>query len=161
MQANIDLQGSQKGNDFNFGLKWKEGRVVSIGPDASLKEAARLMKENQVGTVLVMDGENRGEPQGIVTDRDIALCFANGDQIEDLVVSDIMSDTVICANEKDDILKFVALMHENGVSRIPLKNASGNIIGVVTSKNILEILVKSLFDLTQISEQQQRNEQSH
>lgn len=163
MHAKVNSQeatGSEK--MFNFNLSWERGEVISVTPNASLKEAAQLMKSNQVGDVLVIDRESRNEKlMGIVTDRDIALCLAEEVDFQDLKVSDIMTSSVVSASENDDFFKLVSLMNHSGITRLPLMDSSGQVVGVVTAKNLLEVLVKSLFEVTQISEQQQENERSH
>jgi signal-transduction protein with cAMP-binding, CBS, and nucleotidyltransferase domain len=162
MQAKINSEQGTQDKNFNFNLRWDHGAVISIGPNASLEEAAQLMKEHQVGNVLVMDSNAvKSEVQGIVTDRDIALSLAGEEDIQDLRVVDIMSGNVVCASENDDFFKLVNLMSESGVTRLPLKSADGKVVGVVNAKNLLEILTKSLFELTKISEKQQENEQIH
>lgn len=161
MRAKINTEQSSQEKNFNFNLRWDHGDVISIEPNASLEEAAQLMREHQVGDVLVMDkNDQTGEVQGIVTDRDIALALAGEEEIEDLRVADIMSEGVVCASEKDDFFKLVNLMSESGVTRLPLKGADGKVVGVINAKNLLEILTKSLFELTKISERQQENEQT-
>lgn len=161
MQAKVESSETQSEKSFNFNLKWEKSDVVSISPEASLQECAQLMKDRRVGSVLVMGAEAGGELQGIVTDRDIALCLADNDQLSDFTVSDIMSLGVISASDRDDFFKLISLMHQNGVGRLPLKDSSGRVTGVVTSKNLLEILVRSLFELTEISEQQKQRNSTH
>jgi len=161
MQAKVDVNAEGRGKDFNFGLKWERGDVVYLSPNASIQEAAALMKEHQIGTVLIINNEAGRDVEGIVTDRDIALCLADDINFENRSVADIMSKTVVSAYDKDDILKLISLMRDHGVSRLPMKNASGRVVGVVTSKNLLEILLRALFDITQISEQQRKKEQTH
>lgn len=161
MQAKVNTHQPEGGKDFNFGLKWERGDVVSLSPSASIQEAAALMKEHQIGTVLIINNEVGRDVEGIVTDRDIALCLADNAKIEKRTVADIMTKAVVSASDKDDILKLITLMRDHGVSRIPLKNSSGKIDGVVTSKNLLEILLKALFDITQISDQQRKKVQRH
>ena len=163
MQAKVnshEVKGAER--KFNFNLSWERGSVVSVAPNASLKEVVTLMKDNQVGDVLVIDREAKQDSlQGIVTDRDIALCLAGEIAFQSLKVSDIMSTSVVSASEEDDFFKLVSLMNQSGVTRLPLKDARGQVVGVVTAKNLLEVLVKSLFEVTQISEQQQENERIH
>lgn len=164
MEAKVNAQeslGTEK--PFNFNLTWKKGNVISVEPNASLRDVVQLMKENHIGDVLVISSKSaqKQEIQGIVTDRDIALCLTDQGHIEDLTVADIMSEAVVTASEGDDFFKLVSLMNQSGVTRLPMLDAQGKVIGVVTAKNLLQLLAKSLFEVTQISEQQQENERIH
>jgi len=163
MQAKVNSQeasGSEK--TFNYNLSWEKGNVVSVSPNATLKEAVKLMKDKQVGDVLVINPQSKIDSlQGIITDRDIALCLAEEVDFQDLKVSDIMSTSVVTASQSDDFFKLVSLMNQHGVTRLPLLDTQGKVVGVVTAKNLLELLVKSLFEVTQISEQQQENERNN
>ncbi|MGZ3742915.1 MAG: CBS domain-containing protein [Pseudobdellovibrionaceae bacterium] len=162
MQAKVSSEQGSQDKNFNYNLRWNRGDVVSIEPNASIEEAAQLMKDHQIGDVLVMDkSKGEGQIQGIVTDRDIALSLVGEEEIEDMRVADIMSENVVCASENDDYFKLVNLMSESGVTRLPLKSSDGKIVGVVSARNLLEILTKSLFELTNISEKQQANEKSY
>jgi len=161
MQAKISTQPSEQERNRVFDLKWEKAQVISISPSASLKEAAQLMKENQVGYLLVLSKESGNELQGVVTDRDLALCLADDRELSNVTIADIMSTNVICASERDDLLKLIGLMHQNKVGRIPLQDSASNFVGVVTSKNIIEILAKSLIDLTQLSTEHGSDQQLH
>jgi CBS domain-containing protein len=120
------------------------------------------MRDEQVGNVLVMETEDDGGALlGVVTDRDIALCIANEEDLEDLRVADVMTESVITGSVDDSVFKLIALMKNAGVTRLPLVNAEDEVVGVATARNLLEILTKSFFDLTQIGEQQRQNEQAH
>lgn len=161
MEAKINATDS-KLESFDYNMSWEGTRVVSIAPEASIREAAQMMRDEQVGDVLVMETEAEGGALlGIVTDRDIALCLADEEDLEDLRVADVMSESVITGSVDDSVFKLIALMKNAGVTRLPLVNAEDEVVGVATARNLLEILTKSFFDLTQIGEQQRQNEQAH
>lgn len=163
MESKINANIENTAESFEYNLSWEEGSIISLPPEATLREAARLMKQEQIGDVLVMDSEDSGGALlGIVTDRDIALSLADMDDEEDsdLRVADIMSESVITGHVEDSIFKLISLMKNAGVTRIPLVNSQDEVVGVATARNLLEILTKSFFDLIQIGEQQRQNEQS-
>lgn len=160
MEAKINSKESRE-ESFDFQLSWQKGRVVSVEPDLPVAEAAEIMKDQQIGTVLVISNDADGqELQGIVTDRDIALCIASEDEIDDLVVSDIMSESLVTASTRDDVFKLIHLMKDSGITRLPLLDDNNDVVGVVTARNLIEVLLGSLFDLTQISEKQQEKERA-
>lgn len=163
MEAKINSEAPSGMEKFDYNMTWEgSDRIISVPPEANVREAARLMRDEQVGDVLVMASEKEGGALlGIVTDRDIALCMAEEEDLTDLRVADIMSESVITGSADDSVFKLIGLMKSAGVTRLPLVNADEEVVGVVTARNLLEILTKSFFDLTQIGEQQRENEQSH
>lgn len=161
MEAKINATDSGA-ESFDYNMSWEGSRIISIAPEASIQEAAKMMRDEQVGDVLVMETEAEGGALlGIITDRDIALCLANDDDFEELRVADVMSESVITGSVDDSVFKLIGLMKNAGVTRLPLVNADEEVVGVATARNLLEILTKSFFDLTQIGEQQRQNEQAH
>jgi predicted transcriptional regulator len=144
MQANINT-----GSSSQVHLQWKKDDVVWIEPDAPLWEASQLMREHQIGDLVVMSG--RGQ-------RRIALCLGDAIDFKSLRVADVMSSSVVSASMSDDLFKIIQLMKDSGVTRLPMLDSQGQVAGVVTAKNILQILVNCFFDVTQISERQQENE---
>ncbi|WP_374076041.1 CBS domain-containing protein [Bdellovibrio bacteriovorus] len=160
MEAKITPQGVES-KKSHLTLRWEKSRIVSIPPDSNLVEAARLMKDEQVGDVLVMEDSASGDIQGIVTDRDIALCLATKRDPASVRVSDVMSSSVVTGSIEDDIFKLAGIMKNSGVTRLPLLGRDDQIIGVVTARNLIEVCLGALFDLVQISETQHQNEKSH
>jgi CBS domain-containing protein len=153
MQANINTSISS-----HVHLQWKKDDVVWIEPDAPLWEASQLMREHQIGDLVVMSGRGQPRIMGMITDRDIALSLSDAIDFKSLRVADVMSSSVVSASMSDDLFKIIQLMKDSGVTRLPMLDSQGQVAGVVTAKNILQILVNCFFDVTQISERQQENE---
>src|SRR6185312_14639774 len=75
-----------------------------VTPDATVREAAQVMKREDVGIVPVIDGTNSKTLVGVITDRDIAIrCIADGKDAS-VRVSDCMSSTKLATcRENDDV----------------------------------------------------------
>lgn len=159
----------QTNMDFNFSRDYQNFRpvprelitqdLVWVSPDADLAEAARLMKENQIGDVLVahlQDGKLK--PLGIVTDRDVSMeSVAEEVPFDQLRVADIMTENLTCAPVESGFFEWIRTMKENGITRLPLVDSEGSIVGIVTARKLLCHLVQGLHDLTHISDQQRMN----
>lgn len=131
--------------------------VVTIRSDATLSEAARLMQGNHIGSLIVVDEGNTR--LGVVTDRDIVLeGITLNKSVSDLTVSDVMTPSVICAKENEDFFEMITLMADNGITRLPIVDQNENVIGIVTARKILQVLVQALHEVTHISAQEQANE---
>lgn len=154
----MDMESSKDvviGRKFPFAEDVGETDVITVRPDASLTEAAVLMRDQHVGDLVVSDGR---EPLGMITDRDITLAFADGD-FENLRVTDVMSNTPACGNENDDIFTLIRTMKDCGVGRLPICRDDGRLCGIITAKKLLQVLVKGLIDLASLSKEQQRMEE--
>ena len=104
--------------------------VVACPPDASAASAARLMKERAIGDVLVCEGDHL---EGIVTDRDLAVRVLADDQPRsDRPLREICSPAVATVRPDDAIERAVELMKERAVRRLPVCEADGRLVGVVS-----------------------------
>ena len=83
--------------------------VVTISPDATVLEAAKLMYSKHIGSLVVID---HSRPIGILTDRDIVLkVVAREERPEDIEVKRIMTTNPVMVNASYDVLDAVRLMH--------------------------------------------------
>ena len=109
-----------------------------VTPDATIREAAQVMKRDDVGIVPVVDGQNSRKLVGVVTDRDIAIrCVAEGKD-GSCRVRDAMSsrDIATCSpdNEVDDAMKTMSV---EKVRRIPIVDERGSLVGIVSQADLL------------------------
>lgn len=133
---------------------------VSITEDASLEEAARLMREHHIGDlVVVRESGGKRIPVGIITDRDLSIeTYGQGVAGEKLLVSDIMSRDAATGLMSDDVFQLIDKMKAAGVGRLPLLDANGELAGIITAKRLTRILLQGLNDLFDMSEQRKQNE---
>ncbi|MFZ3599763.1 CBS domain-containing protein [Streptomyces sp. BH104] len=103
--------------------------VVAVHPDASLVEAAQLMRAQDIGDVLVADGTR---VVGVLTDRDIAL-RAVADGADPLTVSAeaVCTPHPVAVGPDDEVSAAVALMREHAVRRLPVVQ-DGQAVGMVS-----------------------------
>src|SRR3954453_16321988 len=103
--------------------------VVTAGPDRTVREIAELMRERNVGSVVILDGAAR--PAGFVTDRDLALSvIADGRDFGDHV-ADHASSPVITAEPSMTVEEGAELMVRHGVRRLVVVDG-GRLTGIVT-----------------------------
>jgi CBS domain-containing protein len=131
-------------------------QVVSIRADASVLDAAHLMREKHVGNVVVVDGDlSLLRPVGMLTDRDIVTLVVGEDIPPDQVrVSDVMARNPKVIQHSDDILTAVELMSEAGVRRLPIVDERGHLVGIVSADDIHQIMAQMQNSLASISSQQ-------
>jgi CBS domain-containing protein len=108
--------------------------LMSDGPigmpkSATIAEAARRMRDENIGDVLVMDGE---QMCGVVTDRDIVVRAVALDCDPDATtVDDICSHDLVTVHPQSDVSDAVELMRERAVRRLPVVE-DGHAIGMIT-----------------------------
>jgi len=124
--------------------------VAVIEPEATLREAALLMRNAHVGALVVTerkDGVTR--PMGVITDRDIvvAVVAVPGARPEGIRVRDVMSPQLLLAREEDGLFETVKTMSERGVRRLPVAAADGSLYGIVTLDDVLRVLGGELGNL--------------
>lgn len=133
--------------------------VVTAERRNSALEAAKLMREHHVGDVLVVERNGTNVPVGIVTDRDLVVeIMAAGLNPETIYVEDIMVPELATVKESAGILEALQFMREKGVRRLPVVNNSGNLIGIVTLDDLLELLSEELLELAKLVKHEQKVE---
>lgn len=107
--------------------------VAKVNPHATLRDAARLMRERNIGDVVVTEGS---EPLGIITDRDIAIRgVAEGLDPEVTEVGDIASERLKMLSAQDSLEDAAALMRDGAVRRVPVVD-DGSLVGIVSLGDI-------------------------
>jgi len=108
-------------------------KVVTVSPHASVREAARLMREHNIGTLVVVDD---GYPVGIITERDLATRVVALDLSGDTPVEDVMSTQLITVSESTSIENVLDTMQKHGFRRLPVLK-DGKLVGILTLRDIL------------------------
>ena len=107
-----------------------------IDPNASIREAAKRMKSEDIGALPV--GEN-DRLIGMVTDRDIAIRGVAEDRTPDATtVRDVMSENIFYCFEDDDIEDAAQCMAENQVRRLPILNRDKRLTGIISLADIAQ-----------------------
>ena len=137
--------------------------VVTAKPETPLVEAVALMKSYHVGDLVVVEGRGgRRMPIGILTDRDVALSIANhAARIAHLRVSDLMKQNPITAQEGDSLHDALKKMQANGIRRLPVVDLTGELQGILTLDDLVELLSEELADLAKLVLREQRRERLH
>lgn len=120
-------------------LDTKGREVLSIGPDDSVFAAIKLMADENVGSLVVMEGERLA---GIITERHYARnVFLKGRSSPNTVVGDIMEPTVICTTLGETVEECMAVMTSRSVRHLPVLEENV-VVGVISIGD----LVKSIID---------------
>jgi len=134
--------------------------VVVARRDTTVSEAARLMRKHHVGDVIVVDElDGRKVPCGIVTDRDIVIgLVAQGLDADTIAVSDLMTMEIIVARELDGVADTLEVMRVKAVRRMPIVDALGTLVGIVTADDLLQLLSEEMSALATMMNREKRRE---
>jgi CBS domain-containing protein len=103
--------------------------VVTLPRDASIVEAAKLMRDNGIGDVVVTDGDRA---EGIVTDRDIVIrAVADGKEPGSVRLDQVVSKDLTAVAPDDSVDRAVQIMRERAIRRLPVVEA-GKPVGIVS-----------------------------
>ncbi len=108
-----------------------------IAADATVGDAARVMRQAGVSSVLV-----RGEPMGILTDRDLRGRVLAEGRGPDTPVADVMTRPLVTLDAGASLFEVLLLMLERRVHHVPLATA-GRVTGVLTDTDLLRAQVRS------------------
>jgi CBS domain-containing protein len=134
--------------------------VVFAFRNTPLPDAAKLMRENHIGSLVIVDESDRGRiPVGMLTDRDIAIAVvAQALDPRTLTAGEVMSGELVTANEQDDMLDTLQRMRRRGVRRVPVLTATGTLAGIVTLDDLLELVAEQLGDVVKAIATEQSRE---
>lgn len=114
-------------------MKVKEIMTASLEttrPEATLKEAATQMKENDIGSLPVMQN---GKLIGMVTDRDLVIRgMAAGRDPGQTPVQEVMSADAICCSDEQDVKDAAKIMQDRQLRRLPVRNRENKPIGILS-----------------------------
>lgn len=117
----------------------RKGReVITIPSDASVFDAIKLMAEREVGSLLVMDGDDL---QGIVTERDYARkVILMGRSSETTAVGEIMTTDVVTTTNTQTVNDCMGLMTERRIRHLPVID-DGNVVGLISIGDLVNAII--------------------
>lgn len=111
--------------------------VVSVYKNENLETVAKLMGEEELGSIIVTDKKN--QPLGLITERDIVARVTSRNLLPSKVkAKDVMSGPLKIISPNADIKDAAEQMHIQNVRRLVVLE-KGKMIGIISSKDILEI----------------------
>jgi|ERR671937_615198 CBS domain-containing protein len=107
----------------------------TVTPDRPVVEVARIMRDEDVGSVPII--EDDGRLAGTVTDRDITIrLVAEGRDPQSVRVSDIASRDIITVDPQQDLDEALRLMARHQIRRLPVVEEDGRLVGIVAQADV-------------------------
>jgi CBS domain-containing protein len=102
---------------------------VTVAADTPIVEASRLMRDRDIGALVVLEDEGVA---GVVTDRDIVIRgLAEGRTPDDTPISEVVSEDVVTVSPEDDLDRAIQMMRERALRRLPVTEG-GRPVGIVS-----------------------------
>jgi CBS domain-containing protein len=116
--------------------------VMTMAPACCLtsdpiERAARLMRDNDVGSVPVVDDTSSKHLVGIVTDRDIVIKVLADGMANGMTIDRVMTRDPVTCNPADDIQNAMDRMSQHRVRRIPVVDEQGRLQGIIAQADLL------------------------
>jgi len=128
-------------DDINVSIPVKDimaKALISVNPATTALQIAKMMEQGGIGAVLVKDN---GNLVGIVTDRDFATKIAANNLPLETPVQKIMSSPLVTINHNEPITAAAEMMSSKKIRKLAVSD-NGNIIGLITSTDIVNQLAK-------------------
>jgi signal-transduction protein with cAMP-binding, CBS, and nucleotidyltransferase domain len=119
---------------------------VTIAPGATLRAAAQLMSARHIGALLVSD--ERGMPQGIITERDLLRAAAQGAlDSERANIAQAMSAPVACMRAEEMLYRALGRMDRMNVRHLCVTDGHGAAVGMVSQRDMLQFRARSALEI--------------
>lgn len=125
-------------------LRTKGDKIVTIAPDATVGEAARILKRSRIGALVV--SEDDADVQGIISERDIVGGLGDAASRKNLLdrpVRDLMTRDVLTCGPDDTVQHCMAVMTEHRVRHLPVMR-DGRMVGVISIGDVVKNRLEEL-----------------
>jgi len=111
--------------------------LVYSRPSDMVSDVAQLMKDEDIGPVLIVDDSNDGKRLvGIVTDRDLAIkVVGEGRDPQNTRVEDVMTESLVTVRASEDVQSAMRAMAQHQLRRIPVVD-DGQLVGIISQADV-------------------------
>jgi len=126
--------------------------VIVAELNTTISEAAKLMRHHHVGDLVLIDKQNsKTLPKGIITDRDLVIeILAQDIDPGSVCVKDLISSDLVTVGEAETLLNTLAIMQNESVRRIVVVNDEGQLEGLLSADDVIEIIAEAMNSLTKL-----------
>ena len=123
-------------------LQAKGSDVIVIAPEATVRDLVALLKEHNLGAVIVStDGSTM---DGIVSERDVVRQLATNEHVLDALVSDVMTQVVHTCQLHDSVDSLMSTMTDHRIRHLPVVDDHGRLSGIVSIGDVVKSTITQL-----------------
>jgi CBS domain-containing protein len=109
---------------------------VCCTPESTAREAATLMRDNDCGSIPVIDNSNARRLVGIVTDRDLAVRGLAAGKGPGALIGELMTEAPITSTPEDEVEIVREVMVAQQIRRVPVVDDNGAVVGIVAQADL-------------------------
>ncbi len=109
--------------------------VISIDSAMTVKDAATMMEDTDVGCVIITKGN---APLGILTERDFVKRIVSKEKSFSTPLADVMSFPLITSNPDDTVWEVAEIMKKNKIHKVPVED-NGKLVGIITASDLVRL----------------------
>ncbi len=117
--------------------------AVTDAPDDTLSEAAAKMRQQQTGSLLVMEADRLA---GIVTERDVLKVVGAGQDPKNVSLRDAMTADVVTIRPDTSIKDAAEIMFQKWFRHLPVTTDDGQVVGIISLRDLLTLVAESMDD---------------
>jgi CBS domain-containing protein len=115
-------------------------KVIVVPSGEGLLEVAKLMKNHEIGSVIIVDANSGKQAKGIITERDIIQkVLVKQKDPYNVTVDEVMSSPLRVVKPETTLEDAAAAMRENRIKRLPVVNDNNELIGVLSEGDVMKI----------------------
>jgi len=119
--------------------------VFTVSPSTPVTEAARIMREENIGSLVVVGADKK--LLGIITDRDIVVSVVANDKTPlEVLVGDVMTPRLITVQENESVFEILRVLGMNSIRRVPVLRGE-RLVGIVSVDDLIVLVVTELSNL--------------
>lgn len=123
-----------------FVKEYMKKNVIVVNRNTTLRDVAKIMTENNVGSVIVVDN---GKPIGIITERDIVRAIGRNKDLNNKA-EEIMTSSLITIKEDSPITGALSLMRSYNIRHLPVIDNEGNLKGIISIRDVARAIDDAL-----------------
>jgi len=109
--------------------------VISIDSEMTVKDAATMMDDTDVGCVIITKGN---APLGILTERDFVKRIVSKEKSFSTPLVDVMSFPLITSKPDDTVWEVAEIMKKNKIHKVPVED-NGKLVGIITASDLVKL----------------------
>jgi CBS domain-containing protein len=117
-----------------FVARLMTSEVTTLTPESTVQEAANILRDEQIGSLVIVDGANR--LQGIITGTDFICIVGDGEAGQETAVGDYMTENVVTVNPQDFIQDAADKMITYGIQHLPVEDEDEGVVGMLSATDL-------------------------
>jgi len=111
-------------------------RMVTIGADDTVLNAAKLLVQNNIGLLVVIEERPNRKLVGVLSERDIIRVIASGSTLE-IPVNEVCTRNVVTVHASSDVAEAAKAMNKHGIRHVVVLDDSSNPVGVISMRDLV------------------------